>query len=62
MPAEGSFLTGADVAQRYGIHPKTVARLVRAGRLECQRIGRLVRFSAAHLEKFERSENRRAGS
>lgn len=56
------FLTRSEVAERYGIHPKTVCKLVAQKRLDCQRIGRSLRFSAAHLEKFERSENRRAGS
>ena len=53
------FIDREQLAARYQIHPKTVSRLVREGRLECQRVGRLMRFSPEQLEKFERSENRR---
>lgn len=53
------FLNREQFAAKYQIHPKTVSRYVRQRRLECQRVGRLLRFGPEHIEKFERSENRR---
>jgi excisionase family DNA binding protein len=42
--ADGSLLTRAQVAERLGVSPRTVARLVACGQLPCVRIGRLARF------------------
>lgn len=50
-----SSLTVAQVAQRLGVHPKTVYRLVEAGRLPAIRVGRLWRVPAGALDRYERT-------
>lgn len=51
--------TAEDLAVRLNVHIKTVRRFVREGRLDCHRVGPLLRFSATHVEKFLRSESAR---
>jgi excisionase family DNA binding protein len=41
-----------DVADRLSVSPKTVRRLVAAGRLQAVQIGAAVRFSEAGLQRF----------
>jgi putative molybdopterin biosynthesis protein len=45
-------LTIAEVAKRLGMHPVTVYRLVKEDRLPVFRVGRMLRFDAAELEKW----------
>jgi excisionase family DNA binding protein len=41
-----------EVADRLGVHPETVRRLIHAGRLEAVRRGRVLRISAASFEEL----------
>jgi len=50
--ADGSLLTRAQVAERLGVSPRTVARLVACGQLPCVRIGRLARFRPVDVAGF----------
>jgi excisionase family DNA binding protein len=46
------YLTVAEVAERLRLHPVTVRRHIKAGRIRAIRIGRAVRVPAAELRKF----------
>jgi excisionase family DNA binding protein len=50
--ATGKILTITEVAERLGMHPVTVYRLVKEARLPAFRIGRMLRFDAEQLEKL----------
>ena len=41
-----------DVANRLGVHPETVRRLIHDGRLDAVRIGRVLRVPQASLDGF----------
>jgi excisionase family DNA binding protein len=45
-------LTISEVAERLGMHPVSVYRLVKEARLPVFRIGRMLRFDADELEKW----------
>ena len=53
-----NFLTRFELAEQLKVHPKSISRFVREGRLECARVGRLQRFTPEHVAKFLRSEGR----
>jgi excisionase family DNA binding protein len=44
--------TVRDVANRLGVHPETVRRLIHDGRLDAVRIGRVLRVDADSLQGF----------
>jgi excisionase family DNA binding protein len=46
--------TVAEIAHRFGAHPVTCRRWIREGRIKPLRLGRLVRISAAEVERFEK--------
>ena len=48
-----SMLRAADVAKRLSCHVTTVHRLARSGQLPAVRIGGMVRFKAADVERLE---------
>jgi excisionase family DNA binding protein len=53
LPTAEALLDAREVAALWGIHPETVARMAREGRLPCVRIGsRLVRFRLADIQDF----------
>jgi excisionase family DNA binding protein len=41
-----------EVADRLGVHPETIRRLIHDGRLEAVRVGRALRVAPAALEGF----------
>jgi excisionase family DNA binding protein len=41
-----------EVADRLGVHPETIRRLIHDGRLEAIRVGRVLRVEARSLEGF----------
>jgi excisionase family DNA binding protein len=41
-----------EVANRLGVHPETVRRLIHDGRLEAVRVGRVLRVDAAAVDEF----------
>lgn len=49
---EDRYLTVAEVAERLRLHPITVRRHIKAGRIRAVRIGRAVRVPEAELRKF----------
>jgi excisionase family DNA binding protein len=49
-----SHYTVADLKRRFGAHEVTIRRWIREGRIKPLRLGRLVRISAAEVERFER--------
>ena len=54
MPAReppGAFLSVGQAAERLGVHPNTVYRMIVAGRLGAVRAGRLWRISEAELAR-----------
>ena len=48
-----SFLTPAQLAQRWHVTQMTLRRWRKAGRIHVHHFGRLVRFSLAEVEKVE---------
>ncbi len=55
--ATQKILTITEVAERLGMHPVTVYRLVKEARLPVFRIGRMLRFDADEIEKWIESTN-----
>jgi len=53
-------LTANEVARRLAVVPLTVYRLSKRGRLRPRRIGRLLRFEEADVERFLREETTRS--
>lgn len=51
-PRDETMLSVTDIAERLKIHPETVRRLVRAGKLKGHRIARQVRVTEADLAAF----------
>ena len=47
-------LTPSQLGRRWQIHPITLRRWVRDGKLHCMKLGRSVRFSLAEVERIER--------
>ena len=47
-----SFLTADQAAERLGLHPKTVRRMIREGRLRATRIGKSYRILASDLAQL----------
>jgi excisionase family DNA binding protein len=45
-------LTVAQAAERLAVAPRTLYVWIQAGRLDCVRIGRLVRFEPSSLDRF----------
>lgn len=54
--AEDQLLTVQEVAERLRVHPITVRRHIKAGRLLAVRVGRSVRVRATDLEAYLRPE------
>lgn len=50
--SRGEFCTVAFAADRLGLHPKTVLRFIRNGRLKATRIGKSYRIRRADLDTF----------
>jgi excisionase family DNA binding protein len=46
--------TVAEISRRFGAHEVTIRRWIREGRIKPLRLGRLVRISAAEVERFEK--------
>ncbi|OIP35117.1 MAG: hypothetical protein AUK27_05480 [Deltaproteobacteria bacterium CG2_30_66_27] len=55
----GNLLTANEVARRLAVVPLTVYRLTKLGRLRPRRIGRLLRFEEADVERFLHEESTR---
>lgn len=55
-PAAPRLVSLAELADRWRVSPRTVQRLVGAGRLTAIRIGRQLRFSVSEIERHERSK------
>jgi excisionase family DNA binding protein len=52
-------LDAQEAAKHLGVHPKTLQRMARAGKVPCFRIGRYVKFRLSALDVWVRgSENR----
>ena len=54
--AEDRLLTVAEVAERLRLHPITVRRHIKAGRLRAVRVGRAVRVRESDVQAFPRRE------
>ena len=51
-PADSRLWTSHQVARHLGLSPNTVRRWVAEGRLPAYRVGRVLRFDPADLDKF----------
>jgi excisionase family DNA binding protein len=49
LGGQGSYSV-REVADRLGVHPETVRRLIHAGRLEAEREGRVLRVAAGSVQ------------
>jgi excisionase family DNA binding protein len=49
--SNGAFLNTDEAAAMLGVHPKTLQRLARSGRITAYRVGKLWRFQAHDLWK-----------
>jgi excisionase family DNA binding protein len=47
-----ALFTVREVADRLGVHPETIRRLIHDGRLDAVRVGRVLRVAGASLEGF----------
>ena len=54
-PTALHFLSIDQVATRWGVHPRTVRRMVKSGRLAAVQVGRQYRVSLDVLRQFEQS-------
>jgi excisionase family DNA binding protein len=50
--ASGSLYSVRQVADRLGVHPETVRRLIHDGRLDAVRVGRVLRVEEASFAGF----------
>lgn len=41
-----------EVAERLGVHPETIRRLIHEGRMDAVRVGRVLRVARADVEAF----------
>lgn len=57
--ADQRLLTVPEVAERLRVHPITVRRLIKAGRLPAVRIGRAVRVRVADVEAYGRPREKK---
>jgi excisionase family DNA binding protein len=48
----GSLYSVRDVADRLGVHPETIRRLIHDGRLDAVRVGRVLRVDGRAVEGF----------
>jgi excisionase family DNA binding protein len=51
-PYPASLFSVREVADRLGVHPETIRRLIRDGRLEAVRVGRVLRVEGRSLDGF----------
>jgi excisionase family DNA binding protein len=49
---DNSLYSVREVANRLGVHPETIRRLIHDGRLEAVRVGRVLRVDAAAVQRF----------
>lgn len=53
MNREEQFLSPAQLHERWSMHPESVRRILRQGRLPAIRIGRRLRVSLKEIETYE---------
>lgn len=58
---EKVMLTVEEVAQRWGVKPRTIYAMISDGKIKALRVGRLVRISRSHIEFLEGSGQRHVG-
>lgn len=46
-------MTVTEVAQRWGVKPRTIYAMISDGKVKALRVGRLVRISRSHVEFLE---------
>ena len=56
MPSEEDILTIAELSEHLRVHPTTIYRLLREGRIPGFRVGSAWRFSRASIEKWEHGD------
>ena len=54
-----TMMTVEEVAERWGVHARTIRGMIKAGEIVALRIGRLVKISRSHIEYLEQNGNRR---
>lgn len=60
--SESTWLTCAEVAQRWRMTPREIQRMVKGGELAHMRLGRRIRISADAVTDYERAHTRRRRS
>lgn len=58
---ESVLMTVEELAERWGVNPRTIRSEIGAGRIKCIRIGRLVKISRSHVMFLEQGGTRNAG-
>ena len=48
-----SYLSPRELHERWGMHPESIRRIIREGRIGALRIGKRLRVSLEHIEQFE---------
>lgn len=56
-----AYLSIAQVALRWGVHPRTIRRMIKTGRLSAVQVGRQYRVPPVELQYFELKNNARGG-
>jgi excisionase family DNA binding protein len=48
------WIDASETAKLLGVHPRTVAKLAKAGKLPCTHVGTLLRFNRAEIDRHMR--------
>jgi excisionase family DNA binding protein len=53
-------MTVEEVAERWGVHPRTIRSAIKKKQITALHVGRLIRISRSHIEFLEANGDRRA--
>ena len=56
MTHDNSFIAASVLSARWGLHPESIRRLIRAGRLPAVRFGRRLRIGLEAVQAYESSQ------
>jgi excisionase family DNA binding protein len=61
MEKPSTMMTVEEVAERWGVHPRTIYAAISKRQITALRVGRLVRISRSHVEYLEQNGTRSVG-